>query len=170
MVRPIRKVAANKSSKSSAALPFSTPPAPNPDSEDAEQAPAAAAASAPNSNSTSTRDRGKSAGSLPPKKASWRHSLKHKRVKAAIVSEHRPRTHEQRDALVNQKKPGEQPTLFGYLSLPHGRPKSDTPNTAAAVQPPPNPAPAPAPAPKKRGTIMGNGTRTNLTRELKKWQ
>ena len=116
-------------------------PAPNPDADDAA---GAAAVSTVNSRSSG----GKDTNSSPPS-SKKRHGVKNKSTKMTSVSKHRPRTHEQREAL---KKPGITPSMFAFLSLPPGRPKK-TNNTSAATansnQAPSKPAPAPAPVLQK---------------------
>jgi hypothetical protein len=90
-----------------------------------------------------------------PRKHLQRHSINNKSFKKTTVAEHRPRTHDEREAL---KKPGTAPTMFAYLSLPPGRPKKkiSTSNATATDTVTANPVEgleSPSePAPKKRGT------------------
>jgi hypothetical protein len=87
-----------------------------------------------------------------PRKHLLRHGIKNKSFKKTTVAEHRPRTHDEREAL---KKPGTAPTMFAYLKLPPGRPKKkiSTSNATATDVVTANPVEgleAPSePAPKK---------------------
>ena len=106
-----------------------------------------------------------------PRKHLQRHSINNKSFKKTTVAEHRPRTHDEREAL---KKPGTAPTMFAYLSLPPGRPKKKistsnatatdtvTANPVEGLESPSEPAP-------RNEELMGNGTRRHHTRERNKW-